>query len=296
MRALITGHRGFVGSHLLAALQADGRYVIDALDIKPANGDGFPQRDCRDFFANDQWEFDLVLHCAATVGGREGIDHNAALLGANNLQLDGAMFEWALRARPGRIVYFSSAAAYPTGLQGHDRERGLAEDEARPGAGFPDESYGWTKLTGEVIAQRVRAAGVPVTVVRPFSSYAEDQDDCYPFPEFIHRAARSDDPFVVWGDGTQVRDFIHINDLVAAILTLARESVDGPVNLGTGVGTSMTDLARLCMSTAGYTAPIRYLTEKPTGVERRVADSRLLKRYYTPKITLEQGVARALGV
>lgn len=131
-------------------------------------------------------------------------------------------------------------------------------------------------------------------MVRPFSSYGFDQDDCYPFPEFIKRAKRHDDPFTVWGDGTQVRDWIAVHDLVDALAALVENEVDGPVNLGTGVGTSMDDLARLCMREAGYEAPILHLTDKPAGVQYRVCDNSELRRWFTPRVSLEEGVARAL--
>lgn len=300
MRALVTGSAGFVGRHMVEALTARG-YWVQPCDI--ADPRDFYKRDCRDLFGNSvsllktlecKPHYDLVVHCAATVGGREGIDFNAAMLAANNLSLDGTMFEWALKTRPGRVVYFSSAAAYPTSLQdGHSKLR-LVESDCNVFRGLPDETYGWAKLTGELTAQRVRQAGVPVTVVRPFSSYDYDQDDCYPFSTFAHRAARRDDPFDVWGDGTQTRDFIHVDDLVQAILALVEDQVDGPVNLGTGRATSMDDLARLFMREAGYEAPIRHLLDKPVGVAHRVCDNSLLRRYFTPRITVEEGVRRAL--
>lgn len=288
MRVLITGHRGFLGRHLHHALYAHQPLCIDITDPHQ------PQ-DCREFFRNDASHFDLVLHCAATVGGREGIDHNAAFLAADNVEIDGAMWRWALRARPGRVVYFSSAAAYPVLLQ----NAGLTsrEEYAFPGAaGEPDESYGWAKLTGEMVATRVRKAGVPVTVIRPFSTYGTDQcEDEYPFPAMIQRALRRDDPFLVWGDGNQTRDWLHVDDLVDAIFALVDAQVDGPVNLGTGVGTSMDELARLCMNAAGYSAPIRHLLGKPIGVRYRVADNTRLREFYTPRISIEEGVGRAVG-
>ena len=294
MDVLVTGSAGFVGRHLVAALEARGDFVLK-LDIKD-------DCDCRDAFREGysqlmahQW--DLVFHCAAEVGGRVGIDENAALLGAVNLQLDGALFEWALRTRPGRVVYFSSAAAYPTWLQNDPSgPKRLWEGHARAGSpGMPDESYGWAKLTGELMAAKVRKAGVPVTVVRPFSMYDFDQNDAeYPVPAFMERAARHETPFTVWGDGTQVRDLVHIDDAVAAILTLVEYEVNGPVNLCTGVGTSMDALAMLCMQAAGYEAPICHLLDKPVGVSRRVGDPTLLRRYYEPQIKIEDGVRRGV--
>lgn len=308
MHALVTGSSGFVGRHLVRALLDKRGYDVTEVDIVT---EPIAPRvwcwpiDCRDFFAKTEHRhFDLVFHCAAEVGGRVGIDENAAHLGAVNLQLDGALWEWALRSRPGRVVYFSSAAAYPTHLQtGHAAAPSrLWEGHAGPAqSGLPDESYGWAKLTGELMADRVRKAGVPVTVVRPFSMYDFDQDDDYPFPQFAKRAARHDDPFDVWGDGTQVRDWLHIDDAVNAILALVDAEVDGPVNLGTGIGTSMDTLAALAMASAGVAVSweeardrIRHLTDKPEGVRYRVCNNSLLKLYYTPQITVAEGMRRAV--
>jgi nucleoside-diphosphate-sugar epimerase len=290
--ALVTGSSGFVGRHMAAALDARG-YLVHRVDIAERD---YPV-DCRDTFTLE-WSplrprFDLVVHCAAMIDGREAIENKAALLGAYNLQLDGALFEWALRARPGRIVYFSSSAAYPVRLQsgsyvGHRlQERDLGGD--------PDATYGWVKLTGERIAQEVRAAGIPVTIVRPFSGYGEDQDDCYPFPAMIARALNHESPFRVWGDGQQVRDFVHIDDIVGAVLALVDQGVDGPVNLGTGRPTSMDGLARMAMRTAGYEAPILHMSDKPSGVQYRVADPTLLNRYYEPETSIEWGVDSAIN-
>ena len=284
MRVLVTGHAGFVGRHLYAAYRKAGHQVYGA-DTKLG-------LDCRDVFRSDA-EFDLVIHCAALVDGREAIENKAAKIAAYNLQLDSSLFDWALRTRPGRIVYFSSSAAYPVRLQsgGYVGHR-LREQDI---GGDPDNTYGLVKLTGERVAEAVRQAGVPVTVVRPFSGYGEDQDDCYPFPAMIARAVRGESPFRVWGDGRQVRDFIHIDDIAAAVQTLVYWHVDGPINLGTGRPTSMDQLARMAMIAAGHTAPILHLTDKPAGVEYRVADPRAMNRVYEREVSLECGIDRAVA-
>lgn len=286
MRALITGHLGFVGRHMWAALQDRGA-DLQGCDIKTG-------QDSRLLASAER--YDLVVHCAAMVNGREAIDHKAALLGAYNLQLDGAVFEWALKARPGRIVYFSSSAVYPVALQNPPyAPHPLAEHRYGCGWAAPDQTYGWAKLTGELIAAEVRKAGIPVTVVRPFSGYGEDQDDCYPFPAMIARAARGDTPFTVWGDGQQIRDFVHIDDICGAVLALVDAEEDGPVNIGTGIPTSMDDLARACMREVGYRARIEHFDAKPSGVRYRVADTTRLRGFYEPRVSLKEGVRRALA-
>jgi nucleoside-diphosphate-sugar epimerase len=288
VKALVTGSSGFLGRHFVHALSTAG-WEVRRVDV----ADGW---DAREYFRWATTRMDLAIHCAAVVGGRQGIEGSPLSL-AVDLSLDAEYFGWATRTRPGRVVYASSSAAYPVCLQDGVWEAGyrLCEEDillADPMA--PDQLYGWTKLTGELLASHARTAGVPVTVVRPFSGYGADQDPAYPFRAFLDRAKRREDPFAIWGDGEQVRDFIHVSDVVAGTLALVDAGVDGPVNLGTGRPTSFNDLARLMTRAAGYEPEFRHETDKPTGVRYRVADTTLLSRYYQPKITLEEGIEMAL--
>jgi nucleoside-diphosphate-sugar epimerase len=160
--------------------------------------------------------------------------------------------------------------------------------------GIPDQLYGWAKLTGENLAHRARQEGLNVTVIRPFSGYGPDQDVSYPFSAFIARAKAREDPFTVWGSGQQVRDFIHVSDIVSATLHMAENGIDGPLNLGTGRAVSILQLARMVCQAAGYSPEIRTLGDKPSGVAYRVADVTELHKVYTPEISLEQGILEAL--
>lgn len=254
--------------------------------------------DARDVFRYDTDRFDLVVHCAFHVGGRAAIDGEPRLL-ARNLELDALLFDWAVRTRQRRVLYFSSSAAYPVDLQDDfATARALREDDIRLdrlNIGRPDARYGWAKLTGEHLAAAARLSGLEVTVVRPFSGYGEDQDDTYPFRAIVERARRREDPFVVWGPGTQVRDWIHIDDVVAGALAVAESGTDEPVNLCTGVGTSMLELAAMCCAEVGYSPDLTPLADKPTGVAYRVGDPTQFHRYWQPKVDLAEGVQRALA-
>lgn len=293
-RALVSGDLGFLGRHFAAELEARG-WEVAGLDVKRG-----PLEDCRRFFsAPEGWKFDhydLVVHCAAVIGGREVIDGDP-LATAVNLELDAAMFRWAAKAKPGWVLYFSSSAVYPVAFQTDHESRWLDESDQDPTfpGGAPDQVYGWSKLVGEALADRLRAEGVGVTVVRPFSGYGSDQDPSYPFPAFLLRALHREDPFVIWGDGEQVRDFVHVDDVVAGALELVDQSVPGPVNLSTGVGTSFNDLARMVCQAEGYAPQFQHLGEKPQGVRYRVGDPKQLHRFYVPDVSLRAGVIRGLG-
>lgn len=297
--AIITGNLGFVGRHFDRLLQ-DAGWDIYRVD----NRGGY---DARQFFMSPvpQSKADLVIHCAAVVGGRETID-GAPLALASNLALDAGLFQWALRHKPRHVVYFSSSAVYPvmmqTGTFGlHGANEQLHENMVDPdfsgigAVGLPDQLYGWAKLTGENLAWRAHQEGLKVSVVRPFSGYGSDQEDTYPFPAFIDRALRREDPFTVWGDGQQVRDFIHIDDIVGAVMAMVEEGIDGPVNLATGRATSLNDLARLVCEGAGYSPEIDHVAAKPVGVRYRVGYPGRLQQFYSPAITLEEGIEMALA-
>lgn len=295
MRALVTGSRGFLGRHFAAELRRRG-YRVVGCDTKTTRS-----QDCRRLFAEDvrlrtvpHW--DLVVHCAAVVGGRETIDGDP-LATAESLSIDAEMFRWAAVARPGRVLYISSSAAYSTGLQSADGPRQpLTEDSLHTAPLQPDQVYGWSKVTGELLASRLREAGVPVTVVRPFSGYGEDQDEAYPFRAILERVRRREDPLWIWGPGEQVRDWIHVDDVVAGALAVAESGTGEPVNLCTGRATSLRELARMMATTDGYWPWIRAREDKPAGVAYRVGDPSRMLRFHRPKVPLEIGIQRALGL
>jgi nucleoside-diphosphate-sugar epimerase len=287
MKALVTGQRGFVGRHIAAELECRG-YDVTGCDMV----DGL---DARHLFAVGETRYDLVAHCAAVVGGRLMIDGNPLTLAVEDLSLDALMFRWAMRTRPGRIVYFSSSAAYPVGLQDGCTRAPLAEadiDLDRPG--LPDQTYGWVKLTGERLAAEANAVGIKTHVFRPFSGYGADQALDYPFPTFVERALSQSETFQVWGNGEQVRDFVHISDVVGAVMAAVDQDYLEPLNIGTGEGISFNDLARLCMDVSGNVRPIEHLRGKPIGVRHRVADIGRMSEVYVPKVSLVQGVTEAL--
>ncbi|MEO3875533.1 NAD-dependent epimerase/dehydratase family protein [Nonomuraea sp. B12E4] len=291
MKALVTGSAGFVGRHMVAAL-ADCGFLVDGCDIASP----ISRRDALSLFREDARRFDLVVHAAATAPHRAAIDGQPMNL-ALDLTLDSAMFAWAVRTRQRRVLYLSSSAAYPTDYQDDfATARPLCEDMIRfdrYNIGTPDSSYGWAKLTGEKLAAAASAAGVAVHVVRPFSGYGEDQGTAWPFGAFMARAKRCEDPFTIWGSGEQVRDWIHIDDVVAGALAVVDADVREPVNLCTGVGTSMIDLARMVCAEAGYEPCFSTDLRAPAGVAYRVGDPTRLFDIYRPRVSLGEGVARA---
>ncbi len=287
MKILITGNRGFVGRHFAHALRDHNLTGVDIVD----------GRDARDFFRRDDTYFDLVVHLAAVVGGRLTIEGSPLSL-AVDLSIDAEMASWAMRTRPGHILYFSSSAAYPIELQTLDLKRMLSENDIDlKDIRLPDMTYGWSKLTGEMLCDHLRREGLTVTVLRPFSGYGEDQSLDYPFPSFMERAANLEDPFTIWGSALTTRDWIHIEDIVEASLLLASSRMSININLSTGRATTFMELFYIVTSQMRYTPRIEVDEDAPKGVAYRVGNPALLKSLgYEPKVTLEVGVSRGLTV
>jgi nucleoside-diphosphate-sugar epimerase len=292
MRVLLTGAAGFVGRHLERALRDRGDLVY-GIDLRPTKT--VTARDALDFFRTDRTRWDLAIHAAAIIGGRASID-GSPLGVATNLALDAWYMRWLARTKTPRAVFFSSSAAYPVALQQPGLIHRLIEtdiDHEQPGR--PDSTYGLAKLVGEQLCQYAEAEGTRMTVLRPFSGFGEDQDVAYPFPAFIQRAKRRQDPFEVWGSGDSTRDWIHVDDLVGATLAAVDQGVRGPVNLGWGRAVSFDELAAMVTAAAGYQPETEHLPSAPQGVHHRVCDPKRMLAFYDPKVTLEEGIRRALA-
>lgn len=280
-QVLITGHEGFVGREFQRQMQD---WEITGIDIKHGH-------DCRVFFHDRHHiKYDLVIHLAAVIGGRVGIEREPLSV-ATDLAIDADFFNWVERTRQERVVYFSSSAAYPVWMQSNGAKRLQESDLSLTHIGEPDMTYGWAKLTGEYLSEFSSAI---VHVFRPFSGYGLGQDVTYPFPAYIKRAQERVSPFRIWGPGTQTRDFIHINDIVRAVLTAVDQGFTKPVNLCTGKPTSFNELAGMVTRQAGYFPQIERVQDAPVGVMHRVGDPTLMRTFYSPRIDIQQGVRLAL--
>jgi len=313
-RALVTSGCGFVGRHLIRRLLAEG---LDVVCVDPlVMGTGalhadlwqcftrsrftFLQEDCRTFFARAPEHFDYVFHLAALVGGRVTLE-TRALDVAEDLAVDAKLWQWASRAKPGTVVFFSSSAAYPVSLQTVENHWLLSEDMINfdTSVGMPDLSYGWAKLTGEYLMKLyVERYGQRAIAYRPFSGYGEGQDLAYPFPAICRRllAEKGAAEVFVWGTGRQCRDFIHISDCIEFIWQTKDLLPDGAsLNLSTGIAMSFIELAEIISRQIGWQPVVTGRSNHPEGVFYRCGDTVLQRSYgLKPLVSLEEGIARTL--
>lgn len=320
MRVLITGGCGFVGRRFARRLLDEG-HNIDIVDNMisgvsfwewvfqpaPSSRGTIHTYDFRDWI-KDKWtpekrpdDFDLIIHCAAIVGGRLKIDGDPLAV-ATDLSIDAEFFNWVVRAKnKPKVVYFSSSAVYPLTCQTQKYHCDLAENLLHFNGStvhLPDMTYGWAKLSGEYLAQfAVKNYGADIVIYRPFGGYGEDQSFDYPFVSIIRRIVTGENPVTVWGSGDQQRDFIHIEDIVDAVLATMNVLKPGEaLNLGTGMGLSFKELARIASNVLKIPVDIVNDVTKPEGVFARVCDTKKLACLWAapdPMSRLREGI---LGV
>ena len=220
---------------------------------------------------------------------------------ADDLSIDAEYWQWAKLAKPAKTLCFSSSAAYPIKYQRARDYVLLREDMISfdQDIGMPDMSYGWAKLTCEYLARLAyQKHGLKSVCYRPFSGYGEDQDDSYPVPSICKRALANKGAEVleVWGSGTQMRDFIHIDDcVVGAVATMDKIDDGDAVNLSTGIYTSFIEFARKAAELCGYAPEVRGMSDKPAGVHARGGDTQKQKALgFTHSIDFSTGIRRAL--
>ncbi len=294
MRALVTGGAGFIGSHVVDALLARGDevHVVDNVSTGSrdnlAAGAEFHELDIRDPAIETlgaELRPDVVLHLAAqadvgTSVERPVFDAEVNVVGTVHV-LEAA------RAAGARVVFTSSGGA----IYGECDEP-ATEEHAR----MPLSPYAISKLAGEeYIAGWNRLHGTSHVVLRLANVYGPRQ-----IPEleggvvaiFLDRLAGGE-TCSIFGDGAQVRDFVHVSDVAAAFLRAA-ETGTGTYNVGTGVATSVLDLYRLCAHAAGVDDEPNFAPARAGDLQRSVIDASRAERElaWRPATSLADGLAR----
>lgn len=289
-RALVCGAGGFIGSYLVKRLKSDG-FWVRGVDLKfpgysSTAADDFAIGDLRDpaFCASIMdCRFDEVYQLAADMGGAGYIftgEHDADVM-HNSATINLNMVEACRRRMADRIFYSSSACMYPAHNQADPDNPNCAEDSAYPAA--PDSEYGWEKLFSErLYLSYARNHGMRVRIARyhnifgPEGAWSGGREKA---PAALCRkvAMQPDGGTIeVWGDGSQTRSFLYIDECVDATIRLMRSDFSGPVNIGSEEMISINELARLVMRTAGKSLSIRNI-QGPIGVNGRNSDNRLIR-------------------
>ncbi len=301
MRVLITGGAGFVGRALANALVARGHAVLVVDDLSAGDAEALDARvlfhrgDVRD--RPKLWtllqDVDCVYHLAARVLVAESIlypgEYNAVNVGGTV-----ALLEAMRDVQIPRLVLTSSGAVY-----GPQRRQPITE-RARP---RPQSPYAVSKLAAEHYVHTIGALwGIETVALRIFNAYGAGQQlppaHAPVIPRFLRQAV-GNGSLVIFGSGEQTRDFVYIDDVVAALLAAGTTSgISGEtINVGSGVDTSIAQVAQCVLEITGASSNIINSQVESGGVSRLRADLTRARKLlgYIPRVTLEEGLRRTLA-
>lgn len=307
---LVTGGASFIGSHLVDAMLARGAKVTIIDDLtsgRLANVEDhlrkgrvkFIEADLRDpgVCRSAMQGIEVVFHLAADHGGRGYVDlHQAGP--SSNLFLDGIVFWEALKANVEKVVFASSGCVYPNHMQTDTtKELYLREEDVKP-PHDADNMYGWAKLMAELTLQAYhRENKLNTASCRYFTVYGPRGVENHAVIAMIARAFVGQNPFEVWGDGTQIRNWTYVDDIVSGTILAAEKINDGTaVNLGTMERIRVIDAANMVLEFSGHRAEIRLRPDMPTGPANRVADNALAKKLlgWEPKTKFRDGLRKTM--
>lgn len=297
MRVIVTGGAGFIGSHVVRALVARGDdvTVLDVFDdaydpaIKEQNVAGCGARvvrgDVTDAAVVEAVArgAEVIVHLAARAGVRESLGREA-LYGRVNVEGTAVVLEVAQRVGA-RVVAASSSSVYGARRDGPFREGDVL--------GAPASPYAATKQAAEALCRAAfHAHGTPVTVLRPFTVYGPRQRPGMAIGRFV-RAALTGEPAPLFGDGSMVRDYTYVGDVVTAVLA----AIDRPlghavINVGSGAPIRLDDLVRLIERVVGGPVPLDRRPEPPGDVPLTWADPSRARDLlgWAAKVSLDEGL------
>jgi GDP-D-mannose 3',5'-epimerase len=306
-RILVCGAGGFIGSHLVKRLKAEG-FWVRGVDLKypefsKTHADDFVIGDLRDPRICQQVTdipFFEVYQLAADMGGAgfvfsgendADIMHNSALINLN-------MIEACYKVGVKKIFYSSSACIYPEYNQMDPGNPKCSEDSAYPAS--PDSEYGWEKLFSErLYLAFMRNYGMNIRIARfhnifgPEGSWNDGREKAP--AAFCRKVAETPDAgeIEMWGDGLQTRSFLYIDECLEGVRRLMHSDFIGPVNIGSEEMVTIKQLAEMIMDIAKKKQTIKHITG-PLGVRGRNSDNRLLeeKLGWKPSASLMDGLKK----
>lgn len=306
-RALVCGAGGFIGSHLVKRLKAEGYWVrgvdLKAPEFSPSLANEFIIGDLQDSsFCHQVITSDLneVYQLAADMGGAGYVfvGTNDADILYNSAMINLNVAKACAVQRVGKVFFSSSACVYAQQNQQNPDHPNCSEESAYPAN--PDSNYGWEKLFSErLYLAFAENCDLNVKIARFHNVFGPEgawRDGREKAPAALCRKvaeAKNGNTIEVWGDGKQTRSFLYIDECLEGIRRLMQSSFSGPVNIGSDQMVAIEDLARLIIAISGKNLNIRFVPG-PQGVRGRTSDNRLIeeKLAWRPSQPLTEGLAK----
>lgn len=272
---LVTGGAGYIGRHVARILHGKVMAIDDLRNSSREALGGIPLIQSSLAAAQVNWpDVEAVIHCAGSIDVSESV-RDPGLYWLNNVAEAASFF----RNAHGKSVVFSSTAA----VYGEPEHIPICEDHPK----IPTSPYGRTKLVAE---EMLRDLGMRVSVLRYFNAAGGDEDhhpETHLIPRIV-RAALLDEPVSVYGDGSIVRDFVHVQDLARAHLLAMQKP--GTYNLGTGKGYTILEVIQTARKVTGKKLDIQWEPPRAGDPSALVADISRARRHlgWEPTLNLEE--------
>lgn len=314
---VVTGGASFIGSTLVDRLLEIGSNVLVVDDFSSGKKSNLDSQSI-EILELDLYESgvefeeriidfgtDVVFHLAAIHGGRGFIEtYPEAML--KNLVIDNRVFESSVRAGVKRVVHASSACSYPITLQAGEEFRNLLNEVeagfSEPGKAYPDGVYGWSKLMGEYqLATVCLKSAMTGRSARIFTAYGERENESHAAIALIAKALMHLDPFPVWGNGNQTRNFTYVEDTVTGLLLLAADNRDiefDVFNVGSDSHIKVIDfIEEIFRQISWRPSEFNFQLDKPVGVASRAADNEKIKSVFgwSPNPSIELGIQKTVA-
>lgn len=296
---LVTGGTGLIGRPLVEMLLAAGAKVrIASLDdpSRAPKGTDFRRVDLREFSQcmDVAKGCEIVFQLAGVKGSPAMTAKRPASFFVPTVTFNTNMMEAARRQGAERYLFTSSVGVYSPAEV-------FYEDDVWKTFPSPNDRFaGWAKRMGELQAEayRIEYGWDKISIVRPANVYGPydnfDPANAMVVPSLIHRALSGENPLVVWGDGSAIRDFIHARDVARGMMMVVEQGYPEPVNLGSGEGVTIKQVAE----TLGKLIPglrVEWDTTKPSGDKKRLMDmARANSIGFKPQVGIEEGIAETL--
>ena len=301
---LVTGGASFIGSHLVDKLVSLGSKVTVVDNLSSGTLENLDQSKEKITFLNQDLEYisksdldkifrdqEIVFHLAAVHGGRGYITTHPADV-SSNYSIDHHVFEGCNDSNVQNLVFASTACVYPTKLQdtiGSDYK--LKEQDADP----TDLDKLMSEMQLNAFKKQYGLKGCPVRFV---TAYGPRENETHAIIALIYKAVEKMDPYQIWGNGEQERDFTYVEDIVSGSI-LAGEKISDmtPINLGTGVRYKMIDVVKMiCEVLDWQPSKFDFDLSKPTGALSRSLDNSRAKKLldWEPQFTLKQGLEKTI--